>query len=556
MSKLESCILLFFGFLAFVVFLVRILFVVNVTISPLTLWFAVGAYTIFVLLVFKTKAFSSLGIFFGLIIILSIVSVLLSYTYDTSWDGQGYHQSAVIALKEGWNPIYQADIDFAQELPSEIFAKSYPSAIWEIQSTIYALTNKINSAKVVNLFFAIISGGVLYSLLRKIKLNLATSVFLTILIVIQPLFAVQFLSFMQDGLGYQLILTAAAALAIFSIDKKAYWASAVFILAEVFLVSSKYSHLPLAAILGAVFAPIVVNRFLKKDYKITNSLKRVSLASIIVLAVFAYLPYGRNLVFHHHPFYPTNIGELSGSVTYNNLPHNLQNENKLKQFIYGIFSKSQTIESGDTRSETNIAKLKIPFTFSQEELYNAARLYNNRAGAIGPLYSGAFLVSLMFLIIMSFRAETMPQKYTIYAIFFASGIVLISALMVPTPNLIRYVSQVQFLPFLFVIPIMATFKDGFVKVASAFVILLMLANNTLYTGFVVEKTVADIRALNEQYSQMRENPVPYKVKVQHFYSSYIILTEQRVKFNMVDRLACNDIGQLYASSTTTQYCRS
>lgn len=556
MSKLEKMVLTFFSFFAFVVLFVRTLFLFTIPISPLTLWVALGTYTIILLVIFKSQIVSTLLWFLGVIIILATVSFALSYTFDTSWDGQGYHQTAVIALKEGWNPIYSADISLPQELPSEIFAKSYPSAVWEIQATIYALTDRINSAKIINLAIAIVSGGVIYSLLRKLNLGKIVSFLVSTLIVLQPLYIVQFLSFMQDGLGYQLVLTAAASLAIFAIDKSSRWAASIFILSEVFLVSSKYSHLPLAAILGAIFSPIVINRFLNKDYSVTRRLKIFVLLALVPLLIFAYLPYGRNLVFHHHPFYPTNVADLSGSVTYNNLPHNLQNENKLVQFFYGIFSESQTVESGDTRSETNLAKLKIPFTFSPNEIANAARLYNNRVGAIGPLYSGAFLVALIFAISMAFKAETMKQKYTIYAIFFSATIVIFSSLLVPTPNLIRYVSQVQFLPFLLVVPILAIFKNSYAKVLASFVILLMLANSALYGVFVAEKTVKETEELYAQYHEMRQENKEYRVKAQHFYSSYIILAEQNVKFVAVERLACTDVGQLYASSTTTQYCRS
>ena len=541
-------------FFAFIIVVTRIGFLMNVPINRFTLWFALCVFVASALLIFKTQAIKTIVLFLGVLVLLGLSAYFLSKTYDTSWDGQGYHQSAVIALKNGWNPIYESDIHFEQRLPSQIFAESYPSAVWEVQATIYAISNSINSAKVINLAVSMVAFLVVYVLLRKMTLGKITSIAITLLVVIQPLFIIQFLSFMQDGFGYQLIVVAIASLLYFILDKNSIWAITMFILSEIYLASAKYSHLPMVLMLGIICMFIVINRFLNKDYVLSKNLAAAGVGLMLFSIIFAYLPYGRNALFHHAVFYPTNITELSGSVTYNNLPHNLENRYKITQLFYGLFSASQSYQSSDNRSETNVASLKIPFTFSETELSDSAKLYNNRAGAQGPLYSGILVISLLFCIGLSFKAQTQSEKYVFYGIYFIVGFIVVTSLFVPTPNLIRYTSQTQLLPFVLFVPMLVLFQKRPVQVIGIVLILLLLVNNALYAAAVIAKTVDEEQHIETQFEQMRSSGNTYQVRAQQFYSSYVLLNEQHISFMMVDRLHCGEVERLYASSTTTEFC--
>lgn len=496
---------------------------------------------------------TSLGTFTIFSIFIFGLSYPMAETYDTSWDGQGYHQVAVIALKNGWNPARDSGIILPQNLPGQVFAEGYPSALWEIQSSIYSFTDKINSAKITNLFILVVSFFTLYSLLRKISLQKKLSVIISIIITLQPIFILQMLTFMEDGFGYQLLVAAVAALFIVILFPKEYWSYIVFIFAELLLVTTKYNNLGLALVLGIIFFMQVTNQFMNKEFKIDTNVKITVLALSLVTLVFAYIPYARNIFIHKYPFYPINIPELMGSVKYNNIPNNLS-DNKLSLLLYGIFSKSQMYDSGNVEDKSNIAELKIPFTFSIEEVKASAILFNNRVGAGGPLYSGIFVLSFILLFTNSFAAYERKKRYTIYTSFFATLTAFLLALLTPTPNLLRYASQLQLIPFLITIPLYLAFKNKFTKVFTTVILSISLINVLVYAlgvGFMYTK---EANRINEQLSAMRNSGKDYQVGAQYFYSNYILLVEQDISFVAVDNLQCNKAESLVSSSTTTRFC--
>lgn len=562
MSKIELFTTIIFGFLVFTVIFIRLGFFLGITINSFTLIYSFVTYILALTSLFlftpisKTKksGFISLSFFIISCLLFFYGAVLLSTTYDTSWDGQGYHQSAVIALANDWNPVRDPSIDFKQELPSQIFAEGYPSAIWELEATVYSLVGKINSAKIFNFIIAAVALLAVYILMRKLFVGRILSFIISILVIFQPIYMLQLLTFMQDGFGYQLLVLTAVALLIVAMRAKEHWAVVLFIMSEIFLVSTKYSFLPVALVLGLIFIFILLNRMLNKEYKINKAFLIIGICSIFVSAVFSYLPYIRNQIFHGAAFFPTNIPELFGSVKYNNIPKDLQDDNKISLLFYGIFSKSQARESGDPRSDKNIAELKPPFTFTKEELSNAGGHFNNRVGAGGPFFSGAVAISFLFLFLVSLITRARKERYTIYSIYFAIGVIIILALLTPTPNLLRYVSQLQLIPFVIAIPLYVFFKEYYIKVFALIILFVVGVNNVLFTSSVFREVEKDTRAINHQYQTMRDSGIEYRVKAQQFYSSYILLEEQSVPFIMVDNLKCKESESLVVSSTTTRFC--
>lgn len=563
MSKLDQFILITISFFIFLVLFIRIGFFIGIPINSYTFILALVVFLMGTINTYSLKnIFPTLAItnylpvftFIIFIIIMSVASAFLSYTYDTSWDGQGYHQTAVIALANNWNPAWDPSIDFAQNLPSQIFAEGYPSSLWEIEASIYSLSGKINSAKVVNIAVAIIAGLIFYSLLRKLKIEKITSILISFLVVLQPVYIIQLLTFMEDGLGYELLVIAVASLAITAISSKSYWAITTFIMSELLLVTIKYSHLPVSAVLGFIFLLIIGNRFLNREYRLNKYTYSFITGVLFISLIFAYIPYLRNQIFHSTMFYPTNIPELMGSVKYNNVPNNLQDSNKLSLLFYGLFSKAQPQESGDPTNPSNLAHLKIPFTFTDNELVSSAQLYNNRVGSGGPLFSGLVILSFLLLTILYFNTKNRSQRYAVYVSIFSFALILILALLAPTPNLLRYTNQLQLLPFAVIIPVLAIYKNPYIKLFCLIIIALSAINFALFSSAVAEKAFAETRSMNEQMNQLRSSGKHYQVKAQQFYSTYTLLKEQNVPFSAVTKLNCNGVKPLYASSTTTQYC--
>lgn len=563
MSKIEQYIIIFLGFFIFGITFIRLGFFIGATINEYTLPLIILSYLSGLVIIYSSNIFNLKQgfekylpiLFFSVtIFIFAVIAQLLGFTYDTSWDGQGYHQSAVIALSNNWNPLYDPSIDFAQVLPSQIFAEGYPSALWELEASVYSLTDRINSAKVFNFAIAFLAAVIVYSLTRKLKLPKILSVIISILIALQPVYLIQLLSFMADGFGYELLVIAACSLAIVAFSPKSYWAIATFLMAELFLVTTKYSHLPVSLVLGIIFGLIVFNRILNYDYRINKNSITFTILFVLTALIFATIPYFRNQFHHSAMFYPTNIPDLMGSVKYNNVPNNLQDSNKLSLLFHGIFSKAQTKESGDPRSETNVADLKIPFSFSPKEINDSATLYNNRVGGGGPFFSGLVVLSLILVTYLYIKAESKKQRYAIYASLFTFMIIIVLSLLAPTPNLLRYTNQLQLIPFAVIIPIYAVFNKPFIKIFCFIILAVSAVNLILFGSAIFAKSISEANAMNKQMADLRKTDLTYQVKAQQFYSSYILLKEQNVKFEITDSLKCQKVERLFSSSTTTQYC--
>ena len=72
------------------------------------------------------------------------------FVYDSSFDGQIYHQDAVVQLHAGWNPFYDP------AAPSSPWVRHYPKAPWMIAAFLYEFIPRIEVGKAANAiaFFA------------------------------------------------------------------------------------------------------------------------------------------------------------------------------------------------------------------------------------------------------------------------------------------------------------------------------------------------------------------------------------------------------------------
>ncbi len=67
--------------------------------------------------------------------------------YDTSWDGESYHLPGLLAIAQGWNPIY----DSSDIGPANLQA----NGLWTLRAALYAVTGSAEGAKALNFAFAL-----------------------------------------------------------------------------------------------------------------------------------------------------------------------------------------------------------------------------------------------------------------------------------------------------------------------------------------------------------------------------------------------------------------
>ena len=99
--------------------------------------------------------------------------------YDVSFDGQWYHQDAVILLSEGWNPFH--DIALVNNQTSgncAPYLNHYPKASWIIGAYLYKFSNSIQIAKAFNLVFIISAFLYCFYFLKKWLNPSKTSLFI------------------------------------------------------------------------------------------------------------------------------------------------------------------------------------------------------------------------------------------------------------------------------------------------------------------------------------------------------------------------------------------
>lgn len=564
MSKKEFFIVISLGFIFYTILFIRLCFFAGYSLNNWSIPSSILSYALILLCFFLYNGISissqnnfyvALIGFWFFIAISSVLGFAMSKTYDLSWDGQGYHQTAIIAMANGWNPVYQPDIQLKQKLSSQVFAEGYPSGIWEIQSGIYLMYGKINAAKVLNFYLAVVALFITNIFLRKVKLSKLLSFSISLLIVVHPIFVNQFLTFMQDGLGYQLMIILIFSLILFMIDYTASWASLVFCFAVLITITTKYNMLPLIIPFVLIFVAVYLNNLMNKTVILTTRTRFVIFLLFLSSLVFGYLPYIRNLVSRGTLFYPTNIPHLIGSVKYTNIPSNLYKDNGLSLLFYGIFSKSQSAESGDPESPYNTAELKIPFSTTKQELLDNGALYNNRVGGLGPFFSGLIVLSLTLLAYVSFKVTSQKERYVIYAAYFAIFTIFVTSYMSPTPNLHRYVTQLYLIPFAVVIPLYLGIKSKFISTTSYLLIILVAFNILFYIYSSVQYNYEQQSRLARQLDEMNKSGQKYIISAQQFYSNYNLLAENGVKFMITDSLVCQSTPlSLVSSSETTKFC--
>src|SRR5690606_22987726 len=97
-------------------------------------------------------------------------------------DGQGYHLDTIIALKEGWNPIYEK---YTEPVAAEIYVNHYSKGKEIISSIFYFISNKMEAAKANNFLILFACFGFCREFLNQFFSN-KRSLLLTFLIVLSP----------------------------------------------------------------------------------------------------------------------------------------------------------------------------------------------------------------------------------------------------------------------------------------------------------------------------------------------------------------------------------
>ncbi len=430
------------------------------------------------------------------VVIVGISFLLAGAFYDMSWDGLWYHQTAVFQMAHGWDPLSDPMRSFVPHLQD--WVRHYAKGPWYVALGFYALTGDIEVAKaapwiaLAAVFSAVMAASGDCGLRRRPGILVAA------LVSLNPVTVFELASYLVDGLMISFLGCFAAAL--FRWFRRpsplVFWVMS----ASAFLcINTKFTglvYLCFAAAAGGLYV-IIVRRDLFVRY--------VTIQSALLLLgvlVFGFNPYVTNTIHRGHPFYP-----LMGTAEYPShseqgedaierweTPHNMLGRSRFFRLGYALFGRpgAQPFYPGEN------ASLMVPFDVGRKD-FEIYYFHDVRISGFGPLFSGAFLVSLALMVIAMLR-----PGFPRLALLLVGGTIILSLLISPHTWWARYGPQLWWFPVFGVVIGLAAERGGGVR-ALAWILAVVLLLNVLPIAIVHYRWESEAtRTTNEQMAWLRD----------------------------------------------------
>jgi hypothetical protein len=481
----------------------------------LGLWLTVG-YFFYSKLFTKKYLFSTVIMF----LVLLLTSILISKSfYDISWDGQAYHQEAVIQLSKGWNPFYHTN---SPEITHKIWLTHYAKGSWIYAASLYQLTNSIETGKAFNILFIISSFFLgISALIHLPRINFSQTLIISILLAFNPVSIYQSLSFYVDGQQSSLLVSLLS-LSYLLIVRSEYLKLLIFVYSATIciLASVKFTGLVYASIfIFFLIVWLVVQRYTKLALKVAIV---GSLSLVLGVGFIGYNPYITNTMYKGHPFYPL-AGANKVDIISLNIPKNFIGKNRLEKLLLSTFSEPSNITNQD------VSKLNLPFIITKKKwVFHDTDV---RVAGFGPLFSGAIVLTL----IVCFVSIKMDLSKTIMTLFLVSFL-MISVLINPEAWWARYVPQLWMLPIVFSI-LGLSLNNRILNFIGYGIIVVLVANIFLISHIYFSYNYKQTQAIEQQLRNIYSNNQTLTVNFdRNFRSNRIRFFEWGIKYREVKDL--------------------
>ncbi|MBD0384221.1 hypothetical protein [Paenibacillus sedimenti] len=472
----------------------------------------------------------------GLSALLFICGFIVSgYFYDLSYDGQAYHQEAIIHLAEGWNPVYDKEI--SQPTGNSIWINHYAKAAEIAAASIYAATGLIEHSKVINLMAMAASGLLSLGALLTLKPeNRVTAWVVALLLALNPVSMYQSFTFYVDGLLGSLLLCLIA-LGCLICTRPGWLLLTVYTLAMILTMNIKFTAIGYA---GVLTVGLLIALYMSEQFVRLKQLFRVAaLGGMIGVLIVGYNPYVTNTLHKGHPFYPL-AGENAIDVVKNFTPRNLERMNRFEQVAASYFA-----EPMGNSTDKKPTQFQWPFTFEAQQLPTFAETDVAVAG-FGPLFSGALVLAIIALM-LAFRKR---PGITLAAI----GVIALlaaSSFINPAAWWARYVPQLWAVPLICVWLALYLKGNKLLKGVGIALTVVIAANSLLVSGSYTTKQWAWSQELRSQLSQLQTVSQPVKAEFTYSWSNRERLKAYGIAFIEETPLACNsEKVTLFKSGTT------
>ncbi len=511
---------------------------INVFYFPLSI--IISQFVLYYLLKKKykltTKTFIINSLIFFLIILLSYAIALI--TYDYSYDGRSYHQAGIMLLSQGWNPVYDNFIEFVQKnYPTKLYhllwIENYTKFAETIQSNIFVFFKEIEAAKMTHYISAAMLFLYSFYVFGKesfSKINLFWRIVLSLILVINPIFVAQALTYYIDLYTYIFFMLILFAIIDMETSEEETLPLLIIIMSAVCLLNIKFW--------GYIYfctAIFVYSCYLLTQKQFTK-IKKIFISSFIILILVSITglnPYLTNLKQGRNIIYPV-LGSDEGKWVMDiNIPKSFSGKNYLHLFLLSTFSQVDNFRLMDQRTH----QLKVPFTINSNE-FQFLRSSDTRICGFGIYWSGILLLALLLAIFINYK------KQKIYTLIFL--ILLFNLLFQPFPWWARYIPQLWAFPVFVVLYFLSEENIISTKgIIALFITTFMFFNVTIQTYQVCKQEKAYKKFMNYVLSSLIQYNKTVQIYTIYDWSIIEKLRENGIKTEFVSDKYFEENGEQF-----------
>lgn len=349
------------------------------------------------------------------LIVISFSTLVSTFMFDRSSDGNTYHKDAIGVLKEGFNPVYEESSKFiikrdnSKQLANyAVWTDHYAKANWIMAANFYSLTGNIESGKAMNIISLYIVFVLVFVNLTKI-VSKRKSFIISLLVVFNPIVSSQLFTYYNDQLVCLYLFLSILMLIKIDLDFKNKENWFIYILTFILLSNTKFNGMGYLL----VFSFFFVCKYLYGAYKNKKFLSMFKKLCIIFIPLFIFSfgvvgshTYLKNTIDHKNPFFPLYDKNGEDIITEQE-PKSFLKMNNVSKLFYGTFSKANNLRENDDTT------LKIPFTVYKSEL-KPAMSNDLRISGWGVFFSGILIISIIVLITKYKNYK--KENYIIYSL--------------------------------------------------------------------------------------------------------------------------------------------
>lgn len=333
-----------------------------------------------------------------------ISTLFIGKTYDTTADGNFYHKPAVGLIKDGWNPVYQTTQEFIDQTGSDVkdvgelrWIDHYPKATWNFAASVYSVTGRIESGKVITVIAMFSISFITYAYLSDRLLKKWQACLIAIAISINPIVLAQIFSYYVDGTMGLFIYGMIIFMIMLEDDKfqlinmKEKWT--YLTAAMTICMNIKFTGVYFAGIFSIVFYIYWIwkNRKNLKEYIVPVTTK-FALIVVLSIGIVGGSTYIKNIITNKNPLYPL-LGEGKVDIVTTMQPASFEHKGRLHKLLESLFAKTENI----TYSSGIDPTIKIPFSIEGKEI-EAIAIPDTRIAGFGILFSGIMIIAVIIII--------------------------------------------------------------------------------------------------------------------------------------------------------------